>query len=174
MSGHSPAGAGRRGDTGAEHRGATGDGRRRDADAVRAAARLAKVAGTALAEAGLTLAQYRVLVFLDGTDRPANHVAGLLGVTPSTVTSVVDGLTARGLVERRADPADRRRVVLALTDRGRDQLGHGDDVVGERLGRLLDRLEPSEAETVRCGLEALNRAMESFLAEKFGDGGPGR
>jgi DNA-binding MarR family transcriptional regulator len=146
---------------------------RRDADAVRAAARLAKVAGTALAEADLTLAQYRVLVFLDGHDRPATHVAGLLGVTPSTVTSVVDGLTARGLVERRADPADRRRVVLALTDGGRALLVRGDEVVGERLGRLLDRLDPAEAETVRSGLEALNRAMESFLAEKFGGDGPG-
>lgn len=147
-------------------------GPRRDAAAVRAAARLAKVAGTALAEAGLTLAQYRVLVFLDGADRPATHVAGLLGVTPSTVTSVVDGLTARGLVERRADPADRRRVVLSLTAAGHRQLARGDEVVGERLGRLLDRLPPQEAETVRCGLESLNRAMESFLAEKFGGDGP--
>ena len=144
----------------------------RNADAVRAAARLAKVAGTALAGAGLTLAQYRVLVFLDGTDRPATHVAGLLGVTPSTVTSVVDGLTHRDLVERRADPTDRRRVMLSLTDEGRRMLGRGDDVVGEGLGRLLERLETDEAEQVLAGLEHLNRAMESFLAEKFGGSAP--
>jgi DNA-binding MarR family transcriptional regulator len=140
----------------------------RNADAVRAAARLAKVAGTALGEADLTLAQYRVLVFLDGTDRPATHVAGLLGVTPSTVTSVVDGLTARDLVSRRADPSDRRRVVLSLTDEGHRMLARGDEVVGERLGHLLERLEPEEAEQALAGLEHLNRAMESFLAEKFG------
>ena len=144
----------------------------RNADAVRAAARLAKVAGTALGEADLTLAQYRVLVFLDATDRPATHVAGLLGVTPSTVTSVVDGLTQRNLVERRADPSDRRRVMLSLTDDGRRMLVRGDDVVGERLGGLLQRLEPAEAEQVLAGLEHLNRAMESFLAEKFGGAAP--
>ncbi len=142
---------------------------RRDADAVRAAARLAKVAGTALGGAELTLPQYRVLVFLDRGDRPASQVAALLDVTPSTVTSVVDGLTARGLVERRADPGDRRRVVLSLTPAGSLQLRLGDELVGERLGRLLDRLGADDAETVRSGLELLNRAMEEYLAEKFGD-----
>lgn len=139
---------------------------------MRAAARLAKVAGTALAEAGLTLAQYRVLVFLDRGPRPATQVAALLGVTPSTVTSVVDGLCARGLVERRGDPGDRRRVVLALTDAGRDELGCGDAVVGDRLGLLLERLSPEQAEGVLTGLEHLNRAMEEYLAERFGDAGP--
>lgn len=142
---------------------------RRNADAVRAAARLAKVAATALAEDDLSLAQYRVLVFLDRGDRPASQVAALLDVTPSTVTSVVDGLTARGLVERRADPGDRRRVVLSLTPAGSRQLRLGDELVGERLGRLLDRLGADDAETVRSGLELLNRAMEEYLAEKFGD-----
>jgi DNA-binding MarR family transcriptional regulator len=145
---------------------------RRNADAVRAAARLAKVAGTALGGADLTLAQYRVLVFLDGADRPATHVAGLLGVTPSTVTSVVDGLTQRHLVDRRADPSDRRRVVLSLTDEGHQMLARGDEVVGDRLGLLLDRLEPDQAEEVLVGLEHLNRAMELFLAEKFGGSAP--
>jgi DNA-binding MarR family transcriptional regulator len=82
---------------------------------VRAAARLARVAGNALAEADLTLTQYRVLVFLDAGDRPASDVAALLDVVPSTVTSVVDGLCTRGLVARGEDPRDRRRVVLSLT-----------------------------------------------------------
>lgn len=144
----------------------------RNADAVRAAARLAKVAGTALGEAGLTLAQYRVLVFLDAGERPASHVAALLGVTPSTVTSVVDGLCARSLVERRPDPSDGRRVVLSLTDAGRDQLAAGDEVVGDRLGMLLERLDPTDAEAVLAGLEHLNRAMESYLVERFGAAAP--
>lgn len=135
---------------------------------MRAAARLAKVAGTALVEADLTLPQYRVLVFLDAGERPATQVAALLGVAPSTITSAVDGLTARDLVERRADPADRRRVVLALTERGRAVLRDGDTVVAARLDRLLAHLDATEAETVLVGLEHLNRAMERSLAERFG------
>lgn len=143
-------------------------GSARSADAVRAAARLAKVSGSALAEAELTLPQYRVLVFLAPRGRPATHVAALLGVTPSTVTSVVDGLVARGLVERAADDQDRRRVVLHLTDEGRRATAMGDRVVGAALDRLLARLEPAEAETALVGLELLNKAMEAALDERFG------
>jgi len=140
----------------------------RRADAVRAAARLARVSGAALAEAELTLAQYRVLVFLDTAPRPASDVAALLDVTPSTVTSVVDGLVHRHLVARGQDPGDRRRVMLSLTDTGREALDEGDQVVAERLGRLLDRLDDDGAEAVLHGLETLNGAMELFLEEKFG------
>lgn len=140
----------------------------RRADAVRAAARLARVAGAALAEADLTLAQYRVLVFLDGGDRPTSDVAALLDVTPSTVTSVVDGLVGRELVRRGEDLKDRRRVMLQLTETGRAVLRQGDELVAERLGRLLDRLDGERAEGVLAGLESLNSAMEAYLEEKFG------
>jgi DNA-binding MarR family transcriptional regulator len=146
----------------------TAAGSARSADAVRAAARLAKVSGSALAEADLTLPQYRVLVFLAPRGRPATHVAALLGVTPSTVTSVVDGLVARGLVERSADPGDRRRVVLSLTELGRRTVSTGDEVVGAALDRLLARLAPNQAETALVGLELLNKAMEAALDERFG------
>lgn len=148
----------------------TPPGSARSADAVRAAARLAKVSGSALADADLTLPQYRVLVFLVPRGRPASHVAGLLGVTPSTVTSVVDGLVARGLVERSSDPADRRRVVLSLTPSGLDTVALGDRVVGAALDRLLARLAPGDAETALVGLEQLNKAMEAALDERFGAG----
>jgi long-chain acyl-CoA synthetase len=147
---------------------------RRNADAVRAAARLAKVAGTALAEGDMTLAQYRVLVFLDAGARPATQVAQLLDVTPPTVTSLVDALESRGLVARSADPDDRRRVVCSLTPAGRRALQRGDGLVGDRLGRLLDRLAPDEAEQAVAGLEALNRAMELALADRFGRPGESR
>jgi DNA-binding MarR family transcriptional regulator len=87
---------------------------------------------------------------------------------PSTVTSVVDGLCGRGLVARGTDPADRRRVVLSLTDEGRVQVAEGDRVVAARLGHLLDRLPADQAEGALRGLESLNRAMEDYLEEKFG------
>lgn len=140
----------------------------RRADAVRAAARLARVAGAALGEAELTLPQYRVLVFLDSGKRPATDVASLLDVTPSTVTSVVDGLVSRDLVQRGEDENDRRRVILSLTDAGCDALRSGDRVVSERLGRLLDRMDSEQSETVLTGLELLNAAMNEYLLEKYG------
>ena len=46
-------------------------------------------------------------------------LAQKLKCEPSNVTGIVDRLEARGLVERRPDPADRRVKLAAATDEGR-------------------------------------------------------
>jgi DNA-binding MarR family transcriptional regulator len=43
-------------------------------------------------------------------------------VDRSSMVAVLDELEARGLAERRADPADRRKRSIHLTDEGRTQL----------------------------------------------------
>ena len=48
----------------------------------------------------------------------AGALAAILHVHPSTLTGVLQRLVAQGLVERVADPEDRRRAVLRLTRRG--------------------------------------------------------
>jgi DNA-binding MarR family transcriptional regulator len=84
------------------------------------------------------------------------------------MTSVVDGLVARSYVERSADPGDRRRVMLSLTTAGTTAMHLGDELVGSGLNRLLQRLEPEQAEHALVGLELLNQAMEASLEERFG------
>ena len=49
----------------------------------------------------------------------AGDLASVLHLHPSTLTGVLDRLEAKGLVARRADPADRRRAILGLTRAGR-------------------------------------------------------
>lgn len=49
-------------------------------------------------------------------------LAGRLRIAPRSATDVVDQLESRGLVERAADPADRRAVRIRLTDGGRGLL----------------------------------------------------
>lgn len=141
----------------------------RFADAARAAARVARVAANAVAEVELTLAQYRTLVFVDGVQRPATEVARLLGVTPSTLTSVIDGLSDRGLVQRGSDPTDGRRVVLSITDEGRHRLAAADVEIADRLSGLLDRLGADRASAALDGLDLLNEAMDDYVAEHFPD-----
>ncbi len=45
-----------------------------------------------------------------------NVLAERLGVEPMTLSSLLDRLEARGLVERTPDPADRRAKLVSLTD----------------------------------------------------------
>jgi len=47
------------------------------------------------------------------------EIAELIGISPQAATKMADSLERRGYVERKDDEADRRRVVLHLTDLGR-------------------------------------------------------
>ena len=74
------------------------------------------------ADLGLSAAQCDVLRRLDENAPTAMcRIAEALDCDPSNVTGIVDRLEARGLVERRADPEDRRVRKLVLTERGREQ-----------------------------------------------------
>ncbi|WP_344355494.1 MarR family winged helix-turn-helix transcriptional regulator [Streptomyces gobitricini] len=73
----------------------------------------------AAAEHSLTGAQARVLGLLALEPTPMRRIARSLRCEPSNVTGIVDRLEARGLVERRPDPADRRVKIAAATDEGR-------------------------------------------------------
>ena len=79
-------------------------------------------------ERGLTMSQLRVLIILNGDPgMTAGNLAERLSVRPSTVTEMVDRLVKQELVERRADPDDRRvvRNFLSATGERGDQRVHG-------------------------------------------------
>jgi DNA-binding MarR family transcriptional regulator len=65
---------------------------------------------------GMTRAQWVILKRLERTPGLSqNELASLIEVEPITVGRLVDRLEARGLVERRSDPRDRRIHRLHLT-----------------------------------------------------------
>ncbi|MEV0970982.1 MarR family winged helix-turn-helix transcriptional regulator [Microtetraspora glauca] len=72
-----------------------------------------------LAAHGLTQSQYTVLVVL-GEQGPQGQrrLAQLIAVDARNIVAVLDALADRGLIERRSDPEDRRRRIVALTADG--------------------------------------------------------
>jgi long-chain acyl-CoA synthetase len=104
----------------------------------RTIARLARQVECAVATVELTLSQYRVLGILGEGREAASVLADKLTVSRPSVTGVVDGLVARGLVRRDPADGDRRRVDIDLTESGRDLLGAADAAVDQRLERILE------------------------------------
>ncbi|MFE7117603.1 MarR family winged helix-turn-helix transcriptional regulator [Streptomyces sp. NPDC057654] len=76
---------------------------------------------TVLAEHGLTHATVQALWVIDPAEPPPSmkELAGRLYCNAPNTSFVINQLTGRGLVERSADPADRRSRVVALTEDGR-------------------------------------------------------
>jgi len=68
---------------------------------------------------GLTLSQMEVLgeVSRSGMITPA-ELGARMHVRVQSLTDSINELTARGLISRRHDPADRRRQLIELTDAG--------------------------------------------------------
>ncbi|MFC8918656.1 MarR family winged helix-turn-helix transcriptional regulator [Streptomyces sp. NPDC047821] len=95
----------------------------------------------AAAQHSLTGAQARVLGLLALEPTPMRRIAQSLRCEPSNVTGIVDRLEARGLVERRPDPADRRVKIAAATEEGRATAGRlreALDFAREPLAALSD------------------------------------
>lgn len=68
----------------------------------------------------LSYAQYSLLFGLsDGGALSARELAKAADLTPATVTEMLDGLAAAGLVERVRSEQDKRVVLTSLTERGR-------------------------------------------------------
>jgi DNA-binding MarR family transcriptional regulator len=128
----------------------------------RAIARLARQLEHGLGSVDLTLPQYRVLALLADGSAASSHLAERLAVSPPSVTGVVDGLVARGLVIRKPHPTDRRRLDLDLTPEGRTLLVEADESVNARLDAIAAHLDRSDARTAMTSLKAWHTGLDGY------------
>jgi DNA-binding MarR family transcriptional regulator len=73
-----------------------------------------------LAELGLTYPQYLVMLVLwESASQSVGSLGAKLHLDSGTLTPLLKRMEAAGLVTRQRDPDDERRVIIALTDKGR-------------------------------------------------------
>ncbi|MFF3287173.1 MarR family winged helix-turn-helix transcriptional regulator [Streptomyces sp. NPDC003023] len=112
----------------------------------------------AAAEHALTGAQARVLGLLSLEPTPMRRMAQKLKCEPSNVTGIVDRLEARGLVERRPDPGDRRVKLAAATAEGR--------ATARRLRESLDFAREPLAQLTAVERSVLRDLLKRMLGEE--------
>ena len=89
------------------------------------------------------------------------EIAARMGVTPATVTGLIDGLEREGLLRRERSSGDRRSVLARLTAKGVRFL---DSVMPERF-RLVSRLMAKLSESDRRALVRLLETVGHGLQE---------
>jgi DNA-binding MarR family transcriptional regulator len=127
--------------------------------AVRAVAILSRQFERQCLEIGLSLPQYRLLLFVRRGPQRAAELATQAAVRRPTLTALVDGLEKEGLLARRAVEGDRRGIRLELTPKGSEML----DRAEAHLCDLLDRmLKHGDGQRVLAGLEELLVVLDRF------------
>ena len=104
--------------------------------------------------AAKAMGQQRELLGAVQSQEPAtlNQVAARVNRGAPAVSRAIDALVRSGLVERQADPDNRRRLALRLTDEGRQFLNRPPTADGSLEGRL-----GSELRALERGIEILER-----------------
>jgi DNA-binding MarR family transcriptional regulator len=125
-------------------------------DSLRRVVRALRAMGDdAARDLGVTAAQLFVLRQL--AEQPGQSLGELARRTltrESSVSEVVSRLVAAGLVDRVADPSDRRRIALTLTHEGSRVASRAPVTVQENLVRAFRSLTPAERRGLADGFEA--------------------
>lgn len=110
---------------------------------------------------GLTYLQYLAMLALwENAPQSVGELGGRLGLDSGTVTPLFKRMEAAGLITRTRDPADERRVTIALTDHGRALRERATDVPGAVLCRL-----PGELPEMAALKSSIDRLVEGLREE---------
>ncbi|MEQ8708491.1 MAG: MarR family transcriptional regulator [Rhodospirillales bacterium] len=109
-----------------------------------------------MSETGLTPTQFAALAKLhDEGALSQNHLGRLTAMDPATTQGVIRRLVERGLIQRAADEADRRRAVLRLTKAGEELTQRAVSLGFDVTNRVLEPLSPRERARLVSLLERL-------------------
>jgi DNA-binding MarR family transcriptional regulator len=104
--------------------------------------------------------QFRVILAIHiNKGASLSDIAEHLGSTISSASKMVDGLVHRGLIERTTDPDDRRKIVLALTDKGNSTIDTINLLALNCLNSKLYPLSTNECAIVNLAMNVIRSAF---------------
>lgn len=117
-------------------------------------------------DSGITSLQWRLIKRLQSQEGGRQGpLAEYLEVEPITLSRMINRLVESGLVERRADPADRRARLLFLTQRAHALLKGIQPVAEEQADAATEGMTPEE----RTKLLDLVGRVRANLSRRLGD-----
>ncbi|MGN7931277.1 MarR family winged helix-turn-helix transcriptional regulator [Sphingopyxis sp. 22461] len=116
---------------------------------------------------GITALQWRLITYLKRHEGiRQGPLAELIEVEPITLSRMVDRLVESELVERRADPADRRAWRLYLTPRAGDLLGGMREMADALTGEATEGLSDAERDQLIDLVERVRANLSRRICQK--------
>lgn len=111
-------------------------------------------------DSGITAIEHGVLRHLSRGVTSMAEMSRLMGVAPSTLVYVVDGLTKRKLVKRGKDPKDRRKEPLLLEKKGAELFANSPKMdAGSTLVKSLEGMPASHRRELLVLLNELGKEL---------------
>jgi MarR family transcriptional regulator, organic hydroperoxide resistance regulator len=95
-------------------------------------------------------------------DMDARSLAAEAGVTAATLTGVMTTLEGRGLLRRKGDRVDGRRILVSLTPHGRSVVGDVMPAFNRHESLVTQALTESEQDDLARSLRAILRTIEAI------------
>ena len=116
---------------------------------------------------GITRAQWAVMARLEYHEGLKQaELAEMLDLQPITLTRLVDRLAASGLIERRADPGDRRAKRLYLTPQARPLMDRLAELGQDMMKTVLDGFDLATIERMILELSHTKENLKGAIAGK--------
>jgi MarR family transcriptional regulator, transcriptional regulator for hemolysin len=116
---------------------------------------------------GMTRAQWAVLARLEHNEGlKQSELAEMLDLQPITLTRLVDRLCASGLIERRADPGDRRVKRLYLTPQALPLMDRLAEIGNDLMGTVLEGFDAKTIERMIGELSDVKENLKTAIASR--------
>jgi DNA-binding MarR family transcriptional regulator len=111
---------------------------------------------------GLTVPQLLVLqVLRDTGEQSVSELARGVSLSQSTVTSILMRLQTKGLVAKEKRDEDRRKVLITLTDLGRERLEDSPELLQKEFINRFQNLESWEQKMLVSAVERIASIMDA-------------
>jgi putative acetyltransferase len=109
---------------------------------------------------GFTFSECHLLTELESLGQAsATELGERLVLEKSTMSRLVNGMLGQGYIAASADPADARRRLLCLTDKGRQGLENINHYSNRQVDQALDFVTPKERKSVVKGLDRYAKSL---------------
>jgi MarR family transcriptional regulator for hemolysin len=113
---------------------------------------------------GISRAQWAVLIRIDRSQGlKQSELAEILDLQPISLTRLLDRLAGNGLIERRADPNDRRANRLYLLPAARPMLDQLAELGSDLMATVLEGLEPKSIERMLHDLSLVKNNLRTAI-----------
>jgi len=117
----------------------------------------------------LTVPQFMILNYASRSGVPLSEISARMMCDNSNLTGIVDRLIAKGYVERRPDPNDRRVSLICLTEAGAEKLRNLRPRHHEKLRKRMRSLSEHEVHQLRELLKSLYSSLVNSSDDERGD-----